>query len=111
MIVALLFAAWPQTVSAAKCFVQSDEIGHVCEAEPPQAVFSKPQPFADSFLPYQTYARLNDNVNVYAGPSGSSGIVRNVGMAFYTPRFKVQSKLRERFGTSSTMGNIFAPKI
>lgn len=82
LIVGMLFVAWPDTAAAAKCFIQSDEIGHVCEAEPPQPVFSKPQPFADSFLPYETYARLQDNINVYSGPSASSEIVRNVGDGF-----------------------------
>jgi hypothetical protein len=82
LVVATVLMAWPKTAAAAKCFIQSEEIGHVCDAEPPQPVFSKPQPFANSFLPSQTYARLHDNINVYAGPSSGSGIVRNVGDGF-----------------------------
>ena len=82
LVFAIFFTLRPDTALAAKCYIQSDEIGHVCEAEPPQPVFTKPQPFADSFLPYQTYARLKDNINVYAGPSAGSGIVRNVGDGF-----------------------------
>ncbi|VAW41151.1 hypothetical protein MNBD_CHLOROFLEXI01-3417 [hydrothermal vent metagenome] len=82
LIIMFGFAFWSDTAAAAKCFIQSDDIGIVCESEPPQPGFSKPQPFADSFLPYETYARLADNVNVYADPSGGSGIVRNAGDGF-----------------------------
>ncbi|KAA3664510.1 MAG: murein L,D-transpeptidase [Chloroflexi bacterium] len=67
---------------AAKCYSLSAATGFVCESDPPEPTFVKPDPFADSFLPYVTYARLADNANVYAGPSYGSGVVRNVGDGF-----------------------------
>ncbi len=71
------------SVTAAKCYVHPDpSVGFVCESETPEAAFSKPEPFADSFIDQATFARLHDNVNVFAGPSYGSGVVRNVGDGF-----------------------------
>lgn len=68
--------------AAAECYLVSDAVGVVCETETPPATFEKPDPFADSFLPYVSYVRQRDNTNVYAGPSAASGVVRNVGDGF-----------------------------
>lgn len=72
---------WSNNALAATCAFE-DGFGFVCEAEPPEPVFVKPEPFANSFLPYQTYARLADNINVFESPSMGSPIVRNVGDGF-----------------------------
>ncbi|MEM7332183.1 MAG: L,D-transpeptidase [Chloroflexota bacterium] len=69
-------------VYAVDCYVMSESVGIVCNTEAPQAQFVKPKPFADSFLPYVSYARLNDYADVFAGPSAGSGIVENVGDGF-----------------------------
>jgi hypothetical protein len=70
-----------RTAAAAKCYFE-EGVGYVCDAEPEQPVFVKADPFADSILPSQKYARLKDLINVYAEPSMSSPIVRNVGDGF-----------------------------
>lgn len=67
---------------AANCFFLSEEIGHVCDAAPPAPVHARPQPFANSILPSQRYARLKDLIDVYSEPSMSSPVVRNVGDGF-----------------------------
>ena len=69
-------------VYAADCYIVSESVGIVCNSEAPEAQFVKPKPFADSFLPYVSYAKLSDFANVYAGPSAGSGVVRNVGDGF-----------------------------
>jgi hypothetical protein len=81
-ILAGTLAVWADQALAANCFVLSDEVGHVCNAEPPAPTFVKAEPFANSFLPYQTYVRQKDLTNVYSEPSMSSSIVRNVGDGF-----------------------------
>lgn len=67
---------------AAECSLISEEVGHVCDAEPPAPTYVKPEPFANSFLPYETYIRQKDLTNVYSEPSMSSPVVRNVGDGF-----------------------------
>lgn len=69
-------------VYAVDCYIMSETAGIVCDSEAPAVKFVKPEPFADSFLPYVTYAKLADFADVYAGPSAASGIVRNVGDGF-----------------------------
>lgn len=77
-----IFLALPNVTQAAKCYDHSAAVGFVCESDPPEPVFAKPVPFYDSILPYMTFARLKDNINVYSAPSRGSGIVRNVGDGF-----------------------------
>lgn len=67
---------------AAECYYLSDEVGHVCNANPPSPTFVKPEPFANSFLPDQLYVRQKDLANVYSEPSVNSPVVRNVGDGF-----------------------------
>lgn len=67
---------------ASDCYFFSEEVGFVCDAEPPQPLFVEPEPFADSFLDEIQYARLHDLINVYSSPSLASPIVRNVGDGF-----------------------------
>lgn len=64
---------------AAKCYVYNPAMGPVCVGEPSEPMFVEPVEPENSLLPYQTYARLNDNINVYSGPSLGAPIVRNVG--------------------------------
>ena len=70
------------TAAAAKCYPHPNGVGYVCNAEQPEPTFVKPAPFADSILPSQNYAKLKDLINVYAEPTMSSPIVRNVGDGF-----------------------------
>lgn len=91
---------------AAKCYSLSAATGFVCESDPPEPTFVKPDPFADSFLPYVTYARLADNANVYAGPSYGSGVVRNVGDGFLFSTIQAWLKARMACGMSSTLMNL-----
>ncbi len=81
---------------AADCYLFSDEIGHVCEAEPAAPTFMKPEPFANSILPSQRYARLKDLIDVYSAPSMNSPIVRNVGdgFLFSTLNYSIESEGR-----------------
>ena len=79
---AVLLWQGPNLAFAAKCYSLSPANGFVCESDPPEPTFVKPDPFADSFLPYVTYAKLADLANVYASPSYGSEIVRNVGDGF-----------------------------
>ena len=60
----------------------ADERGAFCAAEPVPPMFELPEPFPDSFLPSTQYARLDDLINVHAGPSRAEPIVRNVGDGF-----------------------------
>ncbi|MCA9962343.1 MAG: L,D-transpeptidase [Chloroflexota bacterium] len=73
---------WVVPTYAANCYVYTDSIGHVCTGEATQPTFVQPEPFADSFISHRTYARLNDLINVYAAPSLTAPIVRNVGDGF-----------------------------
>jgi hypothetical protein len=71
-----------RTAAATRCFFHSDSIGYVCNASPPPPIFVQPKPFADSFLPNMSYARLHDLINVYPEPSAATAPVRNVGDGF-----------------------------
>ncbi|MCP4356499.1 MAG: L,D-transpeptidase [Chloroflexi bacterium] len=76
------FSFLTRSTFAAECFLLTEEVGHVCDAEPQAPTFVKPEPFANSFLPSQMYVRQKDLSNVYSEPSMGSPIVRNVGDGF-----------------------------
>jgi hypothetical protein len=74
----LLFAH--RSVSAAaSCYLLSNEVGYVCDTDPPPAKFAPPAPIADSILPAMKYGRIADLADVHAEPAMSSPVVRNVG--------------------------------
>jgi hypothetical protein len=50
--------------------------------ESSEPTFVEPEPVAGSFLPDRTYARLQDNTNVYPEPSTAVPPLRNVGDGF-----------------------------
>ncbi len=70
------------SVDAARCYFLSEDIGYVCDANPPPPKFEEPKPFANSFLPNMKYARLHDLINVYPEPTTAVPPVRNVGDGF-----------------------------
>ncbi len=80
-LLAAAFFIFTQPAAAVDCYY-SDALGFVCDASPPPPTFEPPEPFPNSFLPDVKYARLNDLINVYAGPSRAEPIVRNVGDGF-----------------------------
>ena len=66
------------SVDAARCYLYSDDIGYVCDADPPPPTFVIPDIPEDSLLNYTRYGRLADLANVYGEPSLGT-LVRNVG--------------------------------
>lgn len=80
-LVAAAFAFSLESAAAVNCYYH-DDLGYICDANPPPPTFEQPQPFFNSFLPSVEYARLNDLINVHAGPSRAEPIVRNVGDGF-----------------------------
>ncbi|MCP4423101.1 MAG: L,D-transpeptidase [Chloroflexi bacterium] len=79
LLTAVFFFAQP--AAAVDCYYM-DDLGFICDASPPPPMFELPDPLANSFLPDMRYARLDDLINVYAEPSRSAPIVRNVGDGF-----------------------------
>lgn len=65
--------------AAGGCYILSNDVGYVCDANPPASSFVQPPLRPDSILPGRKYGRLADNINVYSEPSMSSPIVRNAG--------------------------------
>ena len=65
--------------AAASCYIVSNDIGYVCDTNPPPTIFVAPPPRHDSILPEMKFGRLADNINVYAQPNMGSEIVRNAG--------------------------------
>lgn len=90
------FVALAKVTLAADCYFLSEEVGYVCEAELPKPTFVRPEPFANSILPFQRYARLNDLIDVYSAASMDSPVVRNVGdgFLFSTLNYSVESEGR-----------------
>jgi len=68
--------------AAASCYVLSDDVGYVCDTNPPPSPFSQPVMRHDSILPGMKFGKLADNINVYAEPNIGSAIVRNAGDGF-----------------------------
>ena len=60
----------------------SNDIGYVCDTNPPPSSFGKPVKLHDSILPDMKFGKLADNINVYAEPNVNSPIVRNAGDGF-----------------------------
>lgn len=81
-VISIGFGIFVHPSFAANCEFVSDDVGIVCEAEPPTPTFVKPEPFAHSFLPNEIYIRQKDLTNVYSEPSVNSPVVRNVGDGF-----------------------------
>jgi hypothetical protein len=79
ILAALGLAVLNQSAAAASCYIVSDEIGYVCDTNPPATIFVPPAPRHDSILPEMKFGRLGDNINVYAQPTMDSEIVRNAG--------------------------------
>ncbi len=65
--------------AAGGCYILSNDVGYVCDANPPASSFVQPPLRPDSILPGRKYGRLADNINIYSEPSMSSPIVRNAG--------------------------------
>lgn len=88
------FALLATPAQAARCYYHSESMGHVCTDELSTPVFEEPLPLPDSFLPGRVYARLSDNINVYAQPSTAAPVVRNVGdgFLFATVRNRLESE-------------------
>ncbi|HSH05988.1 MAG TPA: L,D-transpeptidase [Anaerolineae bacterium] len=80
----LLLGLWVTTpaTEAARCFSENDVFDLVCNNQDVVQNYTTPLPFEDSFLPNRTYARIEDNANVYAEPSFGAEIRRNVGDGF-----------------------------
>ena len=68
-----------RTLAAASCYIVSNDIGYVCDTNPPPSSFGKPVKLHDSILPGLKFGKLADNINVYAEPNMNSPIVRNAG--------------------------------
>ena len=64
------------------CFPLAGIQQYVCSVVPVDPQFVKPDPIQDEFVMTMKYVRLADLANVYAGPSRSEAIVRNVGDGF-----------------------------
>ena len=80
-LLAALFVFVVEPAAAVDCYFQND-LGFICDANPPPPPFEQIEPFSGSFLPDMQYARLNDLINVYSAPNRSAPIVRNVGDGF-----------------------------
>ncbi len=65
--------------AAASCYILSNDIGYVCDANPPLSTFAPPPPRPDSILPGRKYGRLVDNINIYSEPNMNSEILSNAG--------------------------------
>ncbi len=78
------FIVSAEPVDASRCYYYSDEVGYVCDGrvEPTQDRFEEPADREGSLLDYTTYVYLEDNINVYTGPSMGSPIAYNVGNGF-----------------------------
>ena len=79
---AALFLWSDRTIAAASCYIVSNDIGYVCDTNPPPSSFGKPVKLHDSILPGLKFGKLADNINVYAEPNMNSPIVRNAGDGF-----------------------------
>lgn len=74
-----LFIANRTVSAAAGCYILSNDIGYVCDTNPPPTAYVAPPLRHDSILPGMKYGRLADNANIYAEPNINSPIVRNAG--------------------------------
>jgi len=74
--------------AAAGCYLLSNDIGYVCDANPPAPKFAEPRPVAESILPTMSWGRIADHVPVYSEPSSTSPVVRDSGDGYlwYTIR-------------------------
>ena len=71
-----------RVLAVANCYIVSNDIGYVCDTNPPPSPFGKPVKLHDSILPDLKFGKLADNINVYAEPNMNSPIVRNAGDGF-----------------------------
>lgn len=70
-----------QNARAAECHLSTDIEDYVCDSEPAPVelpTFVTPELPEDTLFGHRWYGRLADNANVYAQPSQSAPIVRNV---------------------------------
>lgn len=79
---ALALVVWQGKAEAARCYLFSEDVGYVCDAQPAPPMFVEPRPIPDSFLEHSVYARLKDNINVYSAPNPGAAVTRNVGDGF-----------------------------
>ncbi len=79
----MIWAGGRQVEASATCTFYSHATGYVClRSSAAASPFATPNQPEGSLLDHSWYARLNDNINVYAEPSLSAPIVRNVGDGF-----------------------------
>lgn len=80
---AVAFLAFGRSASAAAgCYFLSEDVGYVCDTNPPPSKFGDPPAVQDSILITQQYGRIADHVPVFSEPSASSPVVRDSGDGF-----------------------------
>jgi hypothetical protein len=81
-------------LAAASCYIVSNDIGYVCDTNPPPSSFGKPVKLHDSILPDEI-RQAGDNINVYSEPNMNSPIVRNAGDGFSVPHHRGHGQQQE----------------
>ena len=82
--IVLIVTVFVSDAFAARCFFYSDDVGTVGDgrSEPEPNQFEVPEEFDESLLRRVTYARMNDNTNVYPEPNIDSTPLYNRGEGF-----------------------------